>query len=342
MSDSDQEQQATLHLTDRRQIFLRIVALLSTIFLGTVVSILIFLYISETYYFDKLVYNKSEWHGYSYWHTMDFGVINSQKISKYSRLSDLKDLLNRRYYDKKQGEIRVVLIGDSMFFGLGVRKSQTLASQLQKKLNEAFANDISVVNLSFPGDTVYHNFLKLKLAEDLEGDIYIVGLVDNDYDFSGLERYPHDENHLKMFEKDCVGEYYYFNWEAADTFDKVVSIVYEPSFSDDYKNKCVAENIVAEMIKSEKRILFFPLSPTKNVQFSSTSQGHEVLQYALIIDYIQSIQRSGGQVIEYPTSQLTYKQVSDREGHPSAETHGQYADILFQEIVNRLDLHQMK
>ena len=75
---------------------------------------------------------------------------------------------------------RVVLLGDSYAFGLGVDQSQTLAAQLESRL-QASCRSVAVLNLGVPG---YHTGQELALAErvgfDLDPDLMVLLFYAND------------------------------------------------------------------------------------------------------------------------------------------------------------------
>ena len=75
---------------------------------------------------------------------------------------------------------RVVLLGDSYAFGLGVDQSQTLAAQLESRL-QASCRSVAVLNLGVPG---YHTGQELVLAErigfDLDPDLMVLLFYAND------------------------------------------------------------------------------------------------------------------------------------------------------------------
>jgi len=75
---------------------------------------------------------------------------------------------------------RVVLLGDSYAFGLGVDQSETLAAQLESRV-QAACRSVAILNLGVPG---YHTGQELALAErlgfDLDPDLMVLLFCAND------------------------------------------------------------------------------------------------------------------------------------------------------------------
>lgn len=85
---------------------------------------------------------------------------------------------------------RVVLLGDSYAFGLGVDQSETLAAQLDSRLHRA-CGSITVLNLGVPG---YHTGQESALAErvgfDLDPDLVVLLYFANDETTSAFQYDP--------------------------------------------------------------------------------------------------------------------------------------------------------
>jgi lysophospholipase L1-like esterase len=83
---------------------------------------------------------------------------------------------------KPQGRLRIVIVGDSVTFGLGMADDESFPAQLEHLLHERFPNrDLDVVNLGVPGyDTRQEvTLLKRNLAR-LDPDVVLVGFYTND------------------------------------------------------------------------------------------------------------------------------------------------------------------
>jgi lysophospholipase L1-like esterase len=83
---------------------------------------------------------------------------------------------------KPQGRLRIVIVGDSVTFGMGMGDDESFPAQLERLLHEKFPNrDLDVVNLGVPGyDTRQEvTLLKRNLAR-LDPDVALVGFYTND------------------------------------------------------------------------------------------------------------------------------------------------------------------
>jgi hypothetical protein len=90
------------------------------------------------------------------------------------------------------GRHRVVLLGDSFTFGVGVDYDQTFGSLLQAQLP-----GVQVVNLALPGFGIDQMWMTLRqYALPLRPDLVVVGFIDDDFDRS-LTAYRHFEGFNK-------------------------------------------------------------------------------------------------------------------------------------------------
>jgi lysophospholipase L1-like esterase len=83
---------------------------------------------------------------------------------------------------KPQGRLRIVVIGDSVVFGMGVNDADTFSQQLEQRLRARHAErEIDVVNLGVPGYATRQEvaLLERNLAI-LKPDIVLLGFYEND------------------------------------------------------------------------------------------------------------------------------------------------------------------
>jgi lysophospholipase L1-like esterase len=85
---------------------------------------------------------------------------------------------------KSPGELRVLLLGDSLTFGQGVAQDQTFAAQLEARLQAAAAGaTYRIINAGVPGfNTVNERDYLLHFGERFQPDLVVVFYVDNDAD----------------------------------------------------------------------------------------------------------------------------------------------------------------
>jgi lysophospholipase L1-like esterase len=85
--------------------------------------------------------------------------------------------------EAKQGRFRILAIGDSCTFGLGVDDHETWPAKLEQLLNQRFSGGVEVINAGVPGYSSYQGRRFLKTAGlDLQPDLVIVSFGFNDAD----------------------------------------------------------------------------------------------------------------------------------------------------------------
>ena len=80
---------------------------------------------------------------------------------------------DREIGQRRDGEVRIAVIGDSIAFGHGLRDEDTLSRRLESKLNLALKNGgrrAAVYNFGIPGSTGYEHYLIAKKVADLDFD----------------------------------------------------------------------------------------------------------------------------------------------------------------------------
>src|SRR5260370_17321144 len=82
-----------------------------------------------------------------------------------------------------RSEVRIVVVGDSVAFGQGVRDGETLAAQLVARLRSRLTTSVAVVNLGVPGyDTCQEYGIFRERAVPLKPQDVLLIYVDNDTD----------------------------------------------------------------------------------------------------------------------------------------------------------------
>ncbi len=313
--------------------------LISLILSYTVVTMVI----AEQFFFDKLYYNKSSRFGYE----DDYlGVIKGRKRNKivFSRLGDLISLINiaqnKLFPDKILGTkdpdlYNIAVIGDSFVYGTGVRENETFPKILENKLSKI--QDVKVYNFGLPGSNVINNYSIFLLAEEyLDIDLYIIGVVEDDLLYFGLnKRYPEEEQIHDDFISRCPNIEFRYSPEKGKDWSQVIIEGIYPSFSDNYANICVLSDIVLRL--ALKNTIFINLNTTKipsEVSHLNTSSEKARKKALSIYKYAEVIRRSGGIIIDpFDNPHFQYTQVSTREGHASKETHKLQAEFLYEAIM---------
>jgi hypothetical protein len=83
-----------------------------------------------------------------------------------------------------RGELaRMLIVGDSIAFGQGVREDQTLAEQLNGRLQKDFGSPVEVLNLGVPGYDTCQEYLSLKYhILSLNPQVVVLLYAENDTD----------------------------------------------------------------------------------------------------------------------------------------------------------------
>lgn len=125
--------------------------------------------------FDKLIYQKLS--SYGYWQkdkgleqfgprTIGVQELNNWQSKNYPNEPSFDFLTKDSVLGKNSQELTIVLIGDSYFFGQGLKYEDSVASVLEKKLKSKFSEiSIEVINLLVPRDNIfdyYHKYLWAK------------------------------------------------------------------------------------------------------------------------------------------------------------------------------------
>ena len=116
--------------------------------------------------------------------------------------------------NKPEGVYRIIILGDSIAFGMGVELEQTFAKYLELMLNEGGAKKYEVINFSVPG---YNTVQEVATLESkclaYKPDLVIIAICGNDYQpafnylypFSFLKYIP-DYFYKSRFVSGIIGE----------------------------------------------------------------------------------------------------------------------------------------
>ena len=89
---------------------------------------------------------------------------------------------------KRNGELRVLLTGDSSIYGWGVRDHETYAVFLEKELKRRFQRSIEVINMGVPGYSTEQSIRLLdKVGWSYEPDLVIVSNIFSDCNIDAFQ-----------------------------------------------------------------------------------------------------------------------------------------------------------
>ncbi|MDQ3008424.1 MAG: hypothetical protein M3Q81_02395 [bacterium] len=312
---------------------LRLLLLLVSIFL----SILMAYIIAEKNLFDLLFYQKSSLHGYYQDDVSNVATKDKLSFALERRVNDVKFLLSSHESNQvsnKTDEYRVIILGDSITYALGVKTNMRFSNQLEKKLDTI--RPTKVYNLSQPGDDVVDHLAKYRLANRyLPADMYIVALYSNDLIEVMDNKYPQQESVYEHLKEKCPGKEFDTRvpWESISG-DDLLSQFLLPSFSDEYSNICYYRTVATE-IQTTQPTLFYIVNESSDVracEVNSDISAESGRMISLIMkDTLKEISTS---VESFGSGKIDFKAVSLRESHPSIDTHKEYANQLYSEIIS--------
>jgi lysophospholipase L1-like esterase len=310
--------------------------------ISVVATAVLCLVVSELFFFDKFYYQKSPAHGYAplIWNPQS-SQDNPRTIER--RLSDLRALfpLQRKTADlrvlgvsdeKKTKPFTIAVIGDSMVYGTGIRTGDRFSEVLEKKLNTL--RPTNVITLAQPGDSAVDNYYKLqKLEEKIVPDLIIFGLVDNDLIVDSSEKYPGEKALYDQLVEVCPGqEHRLQDFNPVPEYEVLVEKLYLPAFEEGTANKCFLDEVLKKV--QGKPLFFFSFVPIAD-DYHPAPGSVDDKNWQVIKKYVQTVQAAGFPVVSATNlAHFTYTNVSEKEFHPSAATHSQFAESLLKEITS--------
>ncbi|TFH23858.1 MAG: hypothetical protein E4H03_05145 [Myxococcales bacterium] len=127
------------------------------------------------------------------------GVLDTPEYRTSIRVTSqgLRD--DREYLEKTDGELRILMLGDSFVMGVGVDLEETVVEQLEDTLDERFLErDVEIINMGVPGYSTRQALATLETyGDDLDADLVILGFfVGNDFSENAGEPLRVDDGYL--------------------------------------------------------------------------------------------------------------------------------------------------
>lgn len=314
---------------------LKIILSTAALVLGsTVVSLWLILMIGETFFFDRLFYQKSAFHGYLSSNAYSLASLASNHVTK-KRIADIEYLFannDQRILGSHIDEdiFVVAVIGDSMTYGQGVRENEVATKVLEQKLNRV--RPTKVYNLGISGDDFIDNFTKYQVARQvINPDLVIFTIVDNDLTFNEISRYPNRDHYKAQLLEGCIQPELKFIWGDMPWTEQIVRH-YIPSISSEYANQCIFINGIKQIDKT--KTLFVSFDSTEVAPETITPETDVYQQLAYLMNYFRStIIKEGGEFVNNLKYKFVVRPISAKEGHPSKYSHRKFAEMLFSETT---------
>lgn len=292
------------------------------------VGVLAMALVSVELFFDQVIYKKSPLYGYSKTFWMAPEEHDNPLIS--ARYGDVLGLVNEETPgDHDKEEYEVVVLGDSVAFGVGVLQWQAFPEILGKKLNEV--RPTRVVNLSISGDSIVDHYAKYLLAKQRwKADLFVLTLVDNDFFTDDVDKYPGERRVFEELKRSCDKPVFEYGWpDPTMLHEGLIRAAYYPSISEGYANRCMFEKVLMRMDMSKVLVL----QTVPDEEFTGIG-GEENRKYKEVVSLMgKLVSRSGGLLVDPFENGAEYKRVSKVEEHPDKKTHELYAQAIYDEIV---------
>lgn len=275
-------------------------------------------FIAEKYFFDKFFYQKSLTHGYL---LRKNNKIDYKLYGKRSQdyINFIKNYPLLDTFDKQK--FTIVIIGDSVTWGQGLKNNQRFISLLEQKLNEIKPS--KVISIAYPGwNILNHLYAYQQIKEKISPNLIIFSLVLND-----INIYEADRSYPIVLECQNLYPQQIAISEENQNTSKTPSLI-DPWINS--TNLCVLDKVIQQLPTKDA---FYFISDSYNSQ-----PGSEIyMQYLLKNSKNTGSSRLGENLPNYKKYWLDnpwlYFTISKTERHPNALANQMYADILFNEIT---------
>jgi hypothetical protein len=289
--------------------------------------------VGETYFFDRLFYQKSARYGY----TENSGQQKWWGTSLGQRSEDIEALFASTKGD--DGNILgatdtetfdIAIIGDSYVWGQGVKNSQRFPVILEKKLNKL--RPTQIYSLALPGDNLLEHLIKYRAAkESLSIDLYIFVPVQNDALINTYTPYPQTTGGVDEITNRCPARKEAIFDQAKTVTDHQYREMILASWHNP-ANRCMAETTLS--LFPPNSLFFVPDDYSDNLD-SYVSYRQIILQLGFSFTSASRGKNMKGYQKYWQEPQMGhFFQISSLEKHPSKLAHQMYADILYQEITS--------
>lgn len=289
-------------------------------------------WVSERYFFDRLYYAKDPRFGYV--KPLPNPLANpANPPSIERRLTDLRLVFGPTTPTPTvdAGDFRVLVIGDSVVYGNGVKVGERLSARLERGLNQQ--RPTRVYTLAQSGDSIVDNYYKYQQAVRIfQPHLTIFGMVNNDLILDESAKYPGQQAFYDQLRQLCPQPERQVQWTSPQmTAEEGMALNLYPSFDPQYANLCYYRQI-AQWLAGQP-VLFYSFTPLypEPPAFESDylRQGWQVMRW------YADVATASGLVVASPLNleNFTFTPVSAQESHPSAATHQQYARSLQQVIT---------
>lgn len=265
-------------------------------------------------FFDKFIYRKDQEYGYTPMNT-GWGYACSVNLN-----SD--GFRDTGFYSKKNDEFLILVVGDSLVYGQGLRIKDRFSNLLQKKLNKIRKS--RVFNLGRCGNNLYQNYANAeKYRKKLNPDMVIFTLYENDLLFKKDD--PSDfPNFIYQTISDQKIVYDVGPGETTSTYNQRVL----GSFDENTVNYSMLLELMPQM--SRHRTIYYLITYWKpNTNNYKLFDAFNRYGFPIINNFALYFEK-----YEKLANKKLGLNISLKEGHPNAIANQMFAERLYQEIVS--------
>lgn len=315
-------------LTKIKSFFLFFVSL--TLILSSIVGCY---FIAENFFFDKFFYQKSILHGY-------YPNLKPANITQFGERGHGVNSIDNHspiFSESDANKFKVLVIGDSFTWGVGIKNGQRFAKLLESKLIRT--KPTTVVSVSSPGWNT-SEFLKYYMlaTKDIQPDLTIFSLVHND---SLLSRYNRDDQVVQRCQLLYPQTSPVFGIDlnqmiAYDTpfteVDQVFTQQHDASWSNSV-NLCVLESNLANL-PTQKAIYFLTDDYGGNNLYTIYTEKLKKYGKRIVSSSSGKLLPSYSNLWKNNANPYDFLTISTKESHPNFLANQMYADILYNEIAS--------
>lgn len=261
-------------------------------------------FVAEKYFFDKFFFFKSISHGY-----FVPGSKNTSLKRYGERSIDITALNLGNQIQLPKTNYKIIVIGDSLVCGQGIRNSQRFVRLLSDKLN--LIKPTTVISLAMGGDNIFDNYKKYVDSQKIYGDadLYIFSLFNNDLLLNTDDRY-HTNSYLdSLYGQSCKNKLKIVDGSDVNLMD---------TFNQDTYNYCLLQKIVSNFPSNKSIYLNMGSLVTPN--WPEQVQTEQLFSKYFTLLSIKNINNADF-LISY------------QEFHPNSTANYIYSNVLFNEIT---------
>lgn len=323
-------------------------ALFGAGFIAVVCAVIVSVCIAYLFFFDIFFYGKSTFLGYGKEAWIGPQEHHDSKLI-LNRKRDVVELFpvesSAAHKQNRDPHLRIVVIGDSMAYGLGVMEHQVFPRVLERKLKK-IDEAARVWNVSIAGDHILDTYAKyVQVKDSIDPDFIVIGIVDNDLFIDQIGKYG-NEGLKHDIDTRCVPGSESANTDLSSDPNlpphEYFTRVLFPTFLPSTCNVQYLEEVLRGMEQDRKKILFMTYSQVDEVpiddkaiqtmidrRWASTEEEYSYKESFMMSVYLSKIRAHGFAIIQPPGG---YEHVSEREAHPSRAAHEGFATLLFEYI----------